>query len=194
MESSRLSFPKAITFLLLGLVLGISVGYVAARWEVDYWMSEYYALKVAYDSLFEIPENVTKIAENINIVIIESETENRTLYLDPDRTYCSHIVLYGGQDPYPWDLYPPYGPIVFYFLEDIKDTDKADNYSDLIVRMNQIIDRDGKMKMVVVFFAEGAYEKVIYYRGMKVHHYNDMDPTTNYNITLVDMEDLQIEN
>lgn len=137
-----------------------------------------------------IPENVSKIAEDMRVVIIESETENRIAYLDPNQVYCKVVVFHGGDNPNPWDLAYPNAPIVFFFLEDIEDPDKADNYSDFIVRMNPIIDEeDGKMKMVVVFFAEGGYEKLVYYQNQLLHHYRDEDPTSNYGIKLVEMND-----
>jgi len=36
--------------------------------------------------------------------------------------------------------------------------------------------------MVVVFFAEGSYDKRVYYKDELIYHYMDSDPTSNYGI------------
>jgi hypothetical protein len=130
-----------------------------------------------------IPPNVTAIAEAIRVIVQESGGTNRTLYLDPAHPYCEAAVFQGGAHPFPQDLAYPNASIVFYFLEDLADPEKADNYSDLIVRMNPIIDpASGEPQMGLVFFAEGGYAKWVYHHTELLHHYDDDDPTSNYGI------------
>jgi len=82
-----------------------------------------------------IPENVLEIAGEMRVEIRESDNKTREVFLDPAQNYCRHIVFHGGVDPFPWDLAYPYSPIVFFFLEDIEDPRRADNFGDLVVRM-----------------------------------------------------------
>ena len=133
-----------------------------------------------------LPKEMTEIAENIEVVVQESDSKNRTLFLDTSQWYCKSFVCRGGSDPYPWDLAYPNAQIVFFFLEDVKFPKLADNYSDLIVRMN-LIEDDGKRKMVLVFFAEGGYDKFVYYKSDLLHHYRDEDETSNYGIKLIEV-------
>jgi len=130
----------------------------------------------------DIPENVLEIAGEMRVEIWEGDNKTREVFLDPEQYYCKHIVFYGGTDPFPWDLAYANGPIVFFFLEDIEDPRRADNFGDLVVRMNLIRDEDEKLWMVVVFFAEGGYDKLVYYKGELKYHYMDSDPTSNYGI------------
>lgn len=135
---------------------------------------------------------VTNITKRMKILVVESEVKNRTLYLDPNQWYCKVKIFYGGDNTLPQDLYrndSQIEPIVFFFLEDIEDPRRADNYSDLIVRMNHIIDpTDNRLKMVIVFFCEGGYDKLVYGDDILLHHYNDNDPTSNYGIRMFDCE------
>ena len=158
--------------------------------QVSSLQSEISELDERIDELIEVPTNVTKIAEKMHVVIKESETENRTVYLDPNQSYCKVRVFHGGENPVPRDLAYPNASIVFFFLEDIEDPEKADNYSDLVIRMNPIIDEeDGKLKMVIVFFAEGGYDKLVYDQNQLLYHYRDVDPASNYGIRLVEIND-----
>jgi hypothetical protein len=50
--------------------------------------------------------------------------------------------------------------------------------------MNPIIE-NGTRKMVVVFYAEGGYDKLVYFKGDLIYHYNDSDPSSNYGIVLL---------
>jgi hypothetical protein len=173
-----------VASIVMSLIIGVLVGYVPMQLENGNLRKQIQVLQ----KFFDIPQNVTKIAKKMHIVIVESETENRTVYLDPNQSYCQVIVFRGGSNPFSGDLAYPNASIVFFFLEDIEDPDKADNYSDLIIRMNPIIGKgDGKLKMVVVFFAEGGYEKFVYYNNELLHHYNDEDPTSNYGIRILDI-------
>jgi hypothetical protein len=132
-----------------------------------------------------IPEEIANISRQMLISVIEPSGKNRTLFLNPYEWYCKVIVFYGGTKPYPQDLAYPEAPIAFFFLEDIEDSEKADNWSDLIIRMNQIVE-GGKSKMCVVFFGEGASQKLVYYKGQLIYHYRDDDPTSNYGIVLLE--------
>jgi hypothetical protein len=69
-------------------------------------------------------------------------------------------------------------------IEDIEDSTKADNYGDLIIRMNPIVE-NGTRKMVLVFYAEGGYDKFVYYKDQLLHHYTDNDSTSNYGIATI---------
>jgi hypothetical protein len=53
--------------------------------------------------------------------------------------------------------------------------------------MNPIID-SGTRKMVVVFYAEGGYDKFVYFGNQLLHHYNDTEPESNYGISLIDIQ------
>jgi len=134
-----------------------------------------------------IPEEIAKISRQMRVLVIEPSGKNRTLFLDPNKWYCKVTVFYGGGNPYPHDLAYPNAPIVFFFLEDIEDSEKADNWSDLIVRMNPVLE-DGRLKMCVVFFAEGASEKLVYHKDQLIHHYRDDDPESNYGIVLLETD------
>ena len=172
---------RLVSFLIVGLMLGATIGFLGAFVFYEWQLAR----------LFTIPDNVTKIAREMRVEIWEGDNETRELFLDPDQYYCRHIVFYGGADPFPWDLAYPYSPIVFFFLEDIEDPRRADNYGDLVVRMNLIIDEeDGKLKMVVVFFAEGGYDKLVYYKGELIYHYMDSDPTSNYGIKEIPINEI----
>ena len=182
--------PIALAFITLfaGIGVGYGLGHVTRQSQISSLQSEISELELRYNELFDVPTNVTKIAEKMYVVIKESETENRTVYLDPNQSYCKVIVFDGGKNPVHKDLAYPNASIIFFFLEDIEDLEKADNYSDLVIRMNPIIDEeDEKLKMVVVFFAEGGYEKLVYYQDQVLHHYRDEDPASNYGIKLIEM-------
>lgn len=192
-----------VAVIIVALLIGAVLGYLPMQFENIKLQDEIQALRNQINSLnasylevlqkhielFNAPQNVTKLADRMRVVIVESETRNRTVYLDPNQWYCKVIVFHGGNNPFQWDLAYPNASIVYFFLEDIEDPGKADNYSDLIVRMNPIIDKDGKLKMVVVFFAEGGYGKLIYYSDLLLHQYKDDDPTSNYGIALLDIND-----
>lgn len=167
--------------MFLFLVFGIGIGYLIRN-----------QIEILSDP--QLPEEVAKIAKDIRIVVRESDMKNRTLYLDVNQWYCKFKIFYGGSNPYPSDLAKGKAPIVFFFLEDIEDPQKADNYSDLIVRINPIIDKeDGKLKMVLVFFAEGGYDKLVYLDNKLLYFYNSTAPTPptnykqNYGITTVEI-------
>jgi len=136
-----------------------------------------------------IPPHVSLVTKRMKVLVIESETRNRTLLFNSNQSYCKVKIFYGGNNPLPWDLAYPNDLIVFFFFEDVEDSEKADNYSDLIVRMNRIIDKtDDKLKMVIVFFAEGGYDKKVYGDDILLHHYMDNDNTTNYGIRMFDYD------
>jgi len=188
---------RVATFVLAAFLAGLVVGYFpvaleirSLRGDVQFVQGQVEVLQkeiVKLEKHFITPENASKIAEKMRVVVVE-EGKNRTLVLNPTEWYCKVIVFCGGSDPIPWDLAYPNASITFFFLEDIEGPERADNYSDLIIRMNPIIDRDGKLKMVVVFFAEGAYEKLVYYNEELLHHYQDDDPTSNYGIRLLPID------
>jgi hypothetical protein len=164
---------RSIAILIVILFLGIGIGYVISR-------------LIELSLKPQLPEEVAEIVKDIRVILRESDVKNRTLYLDASQWYCKINILHGGDNPFPWDLAEANAPIVFFFLEDIEEPEKADNYSDLIIRMNPIIGKEnGKRKMVVVFFAEGGYEKFVYYKTELLHHYDDEDPTSNYGIKLL---------
>lgn len=184
---------KLITLVFITSFAGIGVGYglghIARQSQISSLQSEISGWESTYNELFDIPTNVTKIAEKMYVVIVESDTRNRTVYLDKNQSYCKVIVFPGGENPIPKDLAYPNASIVFFFLEDIEDPEKTDNYSDLIIRMNPIInEEDAKLKMCVVFFAEGGYEKLVYYQNQVLHHYRDEDPTSNYGIKHIEID------
>ena len=136
----------------------------------------------------------SKIYSDIRIVIVESDTKNRTLYLNTSQWYCKADVFTGGDDARPWDLYPPKSKILFFFIEDIENKSWADNLGDLIIRMNPIIDPiTGKYVMVVAFYAEGGYGKLVYYRDELEPRYNytyipnHPELTNSYGITTIDI-------
>lgn len=132
-----------------------------------------------------IPEEIAKISKQMRVLVIEPSGKNRTLFLNLNEWYCKVTVFYGGSNPYPHDLAYPNAPIAFFFLEDIEYPEKADNWSDLVIRMNPIVE-EGKLKMCVVFFAEGASQKLVYYKNQLIHHYRDDEPTSNYGIVLLE--------
>ena len=167
------SSKRPVSFLIVGLMFGATGGFLGAFfiYQLELW------------TLFTIPENVIEIAGEMRVEIWEGDNKTREVFLDTAQYYCKHIVFYGGEDPFPWDLASPQDPIVFFFLEDIEDPRRADNHGDLVVRMNLIIDKeDGELKMVVVFFAEGGYDKRVYFRDELIYQYMDSDPTSNYGI------------
>ena len=163
---------KILGFILLSLFLGIAIGYFL---HTSNQTSE-----------IKLPEEVTRISKDIRVTVMESNSENRTQYLNLSYWYCRATVLQGGSNPEQRDLADPNASIVFFFLEDIADSTKADNYGDLIIRMNPIVE-NGTRRMVLVFYAEGAYDKFVYYKDQLLHHYNDSDPTSNYGISVIDI-------
>lgn len=163
---------KVGLFFMLFLI-GVGVGYLI-----------HYEMELSAEP--KLPEEVLSISGDIVVIVRESNVYNRTLYLDVSQWYCRFSVLHGGSNPYPWDLAEANAPIVFFFLEDIEDPNKADNYSDLVIRMNPIVE-NGTRKMVLVFFAEGGYEKFVYHKGQLLHHYNDSDATSNYGIRIIEI-------
>jgi len=151
-------------------------------------ISAYFAMPV------EVPElnPYSWISNDIKIVVVESETINRTLYLDTSQWYCKSTVFTGGDAPWNWDLAHPYDKIVFFFLEDIENKSLADNWGDLIIRMNPIKDKvTGQNQMVIVFYAEGGYGKLVYYRNdLILYNYTYVpehpELTKSYGISVVD--------
>jgi hypothetical protein len=135
-----------------------------------------------------IPQEIKKISKNIHIIVTEPSGESRTLLLDPNQWYCKITIFHGGSNPYNYDLAYPNAPIVFFFLEDIPDQEKADNWSDLIIRMNPVIVNGTKI-MCVVFFAEGAYSKQVYYQNRLMHNYTNNNELSNYGIAYLPLED-----
>jgi hypothetical protein len=134
----------------------------------------------------------SKMSNDFKIIVVESETKNRTLYLDTSKWYCKMDMFEGGDATMPQDLYPPKAKIVFFFFEDIENSSLGDNWGDLIIRMNPIIDPiSSKHVMVVVFYAEGGYQKLVYYRDELRYNYtyipNRPDLTNSYGITTIDM-------
>jgi len=160
--------------VVMSLVIGVGIGY-----GIRYYTE--------LPSKYQLPEEIANISQEIVVVVRESPAKNRTLHLDLNQRYCKIAIHYGGNNPRSNDLAYPNDPIVFFFLEDLEDPEKADNYSDLIIRMNRVTE-DGKLMMCIVFFAEGAYEKLVYYKNQLLHHYNDTDPTSNYGIVLLEIE------
>jgi hypothetical protein len=51
--------------------------------------------------------------------------------------------------------------------------------------MNAIIE-NGIRKMVIVFHAEGGYDKSVYFKDELIYHYTDSDSSPNYGIVLLD--------
>jgi hypothetical protein len=72
-----------------------------------------------------------------------------------------------------------------HFLRALTDPTKADNYGDLIIGMNPIIE-NGTRKMVVVFYSESGYDKLVCFKDELIFHYTDSDPSSNYGIVLLD--------
>lgn len=146
-----------------------------------------YLIRYSTDTLFEqtLPEETANIASRIRVVVRDG-SENRTLYLDTNQSYCKMLVLEGGNNPDSQDLAEPGAKIVYFFLEDIKDSAKADNYGDLIIRMNPII-KNGTRMMAVVFYAEGAYTKLVHYNDTLKHTYRDDLPESNYGIAEIEI-------
>jgi len=164
--------PKCVLLVLLVFII----------YSVGLTIYHYYS---TIEEVPSIPEEIAKISRQMRVVVTEPSGKNRTLFLNSDEWYCKVTIFYGGGNPYPHDLAYPNAPIVFFFLEDIEDSEKADNWSDLIIRMNPVVE-DGKSKMCVVFFAEGASEKLVYYKNRLIYHYRDEDPTSNYGIVLLE--------
>lgn len=163
---------RAIILLSL-LLVGLAFGYL---------------IRYSTEMLFEqiVPEETANIASQIRVVV-EDSSENRTLHLDTSQAYCKMLILEGGSSPYPQDLAEPRARIVYFFLEDINDSAKADNYGDLIIRMNPII-RNGTRIMVVVFYAEGTYTKLVYFNDALEYTYRDDLPESNYGIAEIEIE------
>lgn len=179
------------------LVVGIVLLFTTLGCSLMIWIdlrNQFTILNRKIDELISppipIPLYVSLITERMKVLVIESETRNRTLLFNSNQSYCKVKMFYGGDNPLPWDLAYPNDPIVFFFFEDIEDPAKTDNYSDLIVRMNRIKDKtdDDKLKCVIVFFAEGGYNKTIYGDDELLHHYKDDDPTSNYGIRMFDYD------
>ena len=72
-----------------------------------------------------------------------------------------------------------------HFLRALTDPTKAHDYGDIIIGMNAIIE-NGTRKMVVVFYAESGYDKLVYFKDKLISHYTDSDPSSNYGIVLLD--------
>jgi hypothetical protein len=51
--------------------------------------------------------------------------------------------------------------------------------------MNSIIE-NGTRKTVAVSYAEGGYDKLVYFKGELIYHCTDSDPSSNYGIVLLD--------
>jgi hypothetical protein len=132
-------------------------------------------------------DEIEFIRKDIRVIVKYNEYENKTLYLNTSQWYCKCAIFYGGNNTFPQDLYPPGAQIAFFFLEDLNET-LADNYSDTIIRMNPIKDENGTMKMVVVAFFEGGYEKIVYYKERELFHYIDIGyDTRHYEIVELDL-------
>ena len=163
--------------MILGLVIVcLSVGFAAG----------YIVHSSSRQTELALPEEVADIAKNMTVTVRESDIVNRNLSLDTSNWYCKATIVTGGSSPEKWDLADPNGKIVFYLLEDVADSTKADNYGDLIIRMNPIIE-NGTRKMVVVFYAEGGYDKIVSYGNRTLFHYSDIDPESNYGISLINI-------
>jgi len=78
----------------------------------------------------------------------------------------------GNQSSQPENLSAPYRILTLKY----EDMSAADNYRDLIVEANPVTAPDGSPGMIAVFFAEGAYEKIICYEGRMIHHYEPDQP------------------
>ena len=128
-------------------------------------------------------EVMDDLERNLYVTIVESHG-NRVLCFDDERWYCKKHVFKGGNNPDPYDLAYPQADIVFLFFEDIEEESMADNFSDLIVRINPVI-IDEELYVVVVFFAEGAYEKQVHYKNDLLYRYTDDNPESNYGIKLI---------
>ncbi|HID91265.1 TPA: hypothetical protein EYP44_04825 [Candidatus Bathyarchaeota archaeon] len=58
------------------------------------------------------------IAGRMRVIITEDWGHTRTLYLDPRKPYCRHVVLEGSPLSQPENLAPPHR-IHFYLVEDM---------------------------------------------------------------------------
>ena len=163
---NRVKLGALILILIISVILSLSIIAIALILQ-------------SYTSAQPLP--YFKIYSDIRIVVVESPTKSRILYLDTSQWYCKSAVFTGGDATLPKDLWPPKSKILFFFIEDIENETMADNYGDMIIRMNPIIDPiTGKYVMVVAFFTEGGYGKLVYYAPQGV------TPRELYNYTYVE--------
>jgi len=136
------------------------------------------------DTNTSIPPIIRQFSDKILIVVDTGFGWNYTVKLDPIKEWRVKLIVFrGGSNPHPYNLAYPYAPIAFFFIEDMGEED-ADNYSDLIIRMNPII-VDDKPMMCIVFFSEGSFIKYVYYDGKLIYQ----SPYSNYGIIYLPLEE-----
>ena len=131
-------------------------------------------------------DQLIQLSEELEIFVIDGE-DRREIFADTRKWYCKSVQFVGGSNPEPCDLAIPRGPIHYYFFEDIQNKTMADNYSDLIIRMNHVIVEE-ELCVVVIFFGEGGYGKEVYFNDTLLYTYDDMDPESNYGIRLIKIQ------
>lgn len=150
------------------------------------------AVWMIYAPKATISPSIADVAKDIRVVVNDG-IKNRTLYLNATPWYCELFLCNGGSSPHPRDGLP-YGQIAFFLLEDVEDPDLADNYRDMIICRSVICENE-TFKMVVAMFAEGGYEKVVWYKDQELFRYVWLGPvkTRHYGIRLINLSTMEAE-